>query len=101
MLSAGEILPPLRLNSSPKKLEKIAALFGSKSAKEGLSYVALDEASGEIVGAVLAHDFGRPPPDGIDKVDLDSEPVIMLIDELEIVFSNRHDIREKNFSMYL
>ncbi|AXT27505.1 hypothetical protein D1823_13540 [Ruegeria sp. AD91A] len=47
--------PTVSTKFSLEKLEKIAELFGSKSAKEGLSSVALDEASGEIVGAVLAH----------------------------------------------
>lgn len=89
--------PAVATKFSPEKLEKIAALFGMKSAKEGLSSVALDEASGEIVGAVLAHDFGQPSPDGIDAVDLGSEPVITLIDQLEAVFSNAHDIKPEKF----
>ncbi|MES0827512.1 GNAT family N-acetyltransferase [Ruegeria sp. SCP11] len=89
--------PAVVTKFSPEKLEKIALLFGSKSAKEGLSSVALDEVSGEIVGAVLAHDFGHPPPDGIDAVDLGSEPVITLIDELECFFSKTHDIQAEKF----
>ncbi|UWR02663.1 GNAT family N-acetyltransferase [Ruegeria conchae] len=89
--------PAVATNFSPVKLEKIAMLFGSKSAKEGLSSVAFNQATGEIVGAVLAHDFGQPPPDGIDALDLDSEPVIALIDELESVFSNAYDIQAEKF----
>lgn len=89
--------PAVSTKFSLEKLEKIAELFGSKSAKEGLSSVALVAASGEIVGAVLAHDFGQPPPDGIDAVELDSEPVIKLIDELEGFFSKTHDIQEERF----
>ncbi len=36
-------------------------------------------------------------PDGIDALDLDSEPVIALIDELESVFSNAYDIQAEKF----
>lgn len=89
--------PAVSTKFSPEKLEKLAALFGMKSLKEGLSSVALEEDSGEIVGAVLAHDFGKPPPDGISAMDLGSEPVISLIDELESAFLNTHSIRAEKY----
>ncbi|WP_216825891.1 GNAT family N-acetyltransferase [Sulfitobacter sp. SK012] len=82
---------------SPRKLEKIAAIFGTKSAREGLSSVAVESVSGEIVGAVLTHDFGRAPPSEIEDVDLSSEPVIALLDELEEIFANAHEIGPGEF----
>jgi predicted N-acetyltransferase YhbS len=89
--------PAIATRFSVDKLEKIAAIFGAKSAREGLSSVAVDTRSGDIVGAILAHDFGLAPPSEIENIDISSEPVIALLDELETTFSNTHDIKAGEF----
>jgi len=89
--------PAMATQFSPKKLEEIAAIFGTKSAKEGLSSVAVETSSGKIVGAILGHDFGCPPPSEIGNVDLSSEPVIALLDQLEEIFSKTHEVRPGEF----
>ncbi|MCP5073630.1 MAG: GNAT family N-acetyltransferase [Rhodobacteraceae bacterium] len=84
--------PAIATSFSASKLEEVAVVFGAKSAREGLSAIAVSATTGAIIGAVLAHDFGAQIPGEIEKIDLDSEPVIALIDGLEDAFRESHDV---------
>jgi ribosomal protein S18 acetylase RimI-like enzyme len=89
--------PAVATGFSSAKLERVVAIFGAKSAGEGLSVVAVDPGTSEVVGAVLAHDFGTPPPGEIEGVDLSTEPVIALLDGLENHFLRKQDVVPSKF----
>ena len=64
-------------------IEKLVAVFGAKSVREKLSVVARSTQTGEMVGALLGHDFGTPPSNEIEPLVPTFEPLIVFLDQLE------------------
>lgn len=84
--------PAVATGFASEKLEQLARIFGAKSVAESLSVIACSRETGEMAGVLLAHDFANPPPDEIAQIDLDTEPVIALLDGLEERFQATHKI---------
>jgi hypothetical protein len=61
-------------------------LVCQQAARDGLSGVAVDGESGELVGCLIAHDLVYPPADGIETVAKRMAPILALLDTLEEQF---------------
>lgn len=64
-------------------VRQVVSVFAPRAVEDGLTLVARDGGTGEMVGALLADDFAAPPPEGIDTVDERFRPVAALLEELD------------------
>jgi ribosomal protein S18 acetylase RimI-like enzyme len=65
------------------QLELLVAAFLEKALVEQLAVVARDASTSELLGAVLADDFGTAPPDGLDQLAPAFAPIGALLDGLD------------------
>ncbi len=70
-------------NISVQNFVHFVKLFGSKTEQEGLTIVAIDKTTSQIVGAVVTDDFGLEPPDGLETISEKFVPVFTLLGELD------------------
>ena len=82
---------------SAADIVRLAAGFGDKAARERLAFAAVDSRTSTIVGAALAHDFGTPPPAGLDDLGLESRPILALLDDLETHYRRTRTIETGQF----
>lgn len=68
---------------SSSELEALVTAYGPKALAEQLSVVARLASTGDLVGGLLAEDFGTPPPDGIAEVAPSFAPIGALLDALD------------------
>lgn len=68
--------------SSPE-VEALVRAFGPKALTEQLSVVARTAHTDELVGALLAEDFGTPPPEEIADIAPSFAPIGALLDGLD------------------
>ena len=54
-----------------------------KAEAEGLTTVAIDEASGEVVGAMVSDDIGEPPPCDFEDIHEGFGPIFTLLEKLD------------------
>ncbi|MFK5977616.1 MAG: GNAT family N-acetyltransferase [Rhizobiaceae bacterium] len=89
--------PAVAAGFPASKIEELAKVFGEKSVRENLSVVARSSDTGDTVGALLAHDFGTPPPDEIGPLVPTFEPLLAFLGQLEDKYRTTHTIAEGDF----
>jgi ribosomal protein S18 acetylase RimI-like enzyme len=75
--------PAVAVGESIEELERLVRLFGPRAASDGLSIVARERASGDLIGALLVDDFASPSPEGIAEACAHFGPIAALLDELD------------------
>ena len=65
------------------QLARLVAVLTPKAISEQLSIIARDTATGHLLGALLADDFGTAPPEGLDHAAPGFAPVAALLDGLD------------------
>ena len=73
-------------------LLELVKLYVPKAVAEGVTIVARDAASGELVGAVLTDDFGTPVPDGVEGIERFA-PIASLLEELDVQYQEGKTIQ--------
>jgi GNAT superfamily N-acetyltransferase len=71
------------LGLHPGVVRQVVSVFALRAVEDGLTLVARDTGTGELVGALLADDFAAPPPEGIDAVSERFRPIAALLEELD------------------
>jgi ribosomal protein S18 acetylase RimI-like enzyme len=66
--------------------------FGPRALAGRLSVVARDVSAGELVGALLADDFGTQLPAGLESVAPTFAPIGALLDGLDVQYRSSRDI---------
>jgi ribosomal protein S18 acetylase RimI-like enzyme len=64
---------------SQRELVDFVKLFGPLAARERLTPIARDVATGRIIGAFLSEDFTSPAPEGFDRVSERLRPILTLL----------------------
>lgn len=75
--------PAVAVGLSFEELERFVGLFVPRAASDGLSIVAREPSSGELLGALLVDDLASPPPEGIGEASEHFSPIGALLDELD------------------
>jgi ribosomal protein S18 acetylase RimI-like enzyme len=75
--------PAVAVGLPSEQVEALVMAFGPRAVAEQLSVVARMAATGELVGALLADDFGTPTPPGLDAVAPRFGPIGALLDSLD------------------
>lgn len=71
------------LGITPAEFRHLAGIFAEKAVKDGLSTVAMDRATGRIVGVCVSEDLMSEPPEGMDKIHAKFYPIMSLLSELD------------------
>jgi ribosomal protein S18 acetylase RimI-like enzyme len=66
-----------------RELFDFVKLFGPLAARERLTPIARDAATGRMIGAFLTEDFASPAPEGFDQVSERFRPVLTLLARLD------------------
>jgi ribosomal protein S18 acetylase RimI-like enzyme len=75
--------PAVALGLTPAEFEAFVRLFCSRAAEEGLTIVARNANSGEMIGALLTEDSASLPPDGLERVSSKFNPIFHLLGQLD------------------
>jgi hypothetical protein len=75
--------PAVAMGISAEEFEASVRLFCPGAAAEGLTIIARNAGTGEMMGALLAADFAAPPPAGIEHVSEKLFPIFTLLDQLD------------------
>jgi ribosomal protein S18 acetylase RimI-like enzyme len=78
--------PAVAVGLSSPEIHGLIGAFRDKALREQLSVVARTESEGVLVGALLAEDFGTPPPDGLADVTPNFAPIGALLEGLDVEY---------------
>ena len=72
---------------SQREFVDFVKFFGPLAARERLTPIARDVATGRMIGAFLSEDFASPAPEGLDQVSERFRPVLTLLGRLDDAYS--------------
>ena len=75
--------PAVAASLTPSEFEAFVRLFCPKAAVEGLTILARNASTGELVGALLTEDSASLPPDGMDRLSAKFEPIFDILGQLD------------------
>lgn len=75
--------PAVAVGLSPSEFEAFVRLFCPKAALEGLTIVARDAGTRELIGALLTEDSASALPDGVDRLSPKFEPIFDILGQLD------------------
>jgi ribosomal protein S18 acetylase RimI-like enzyme len=75
--------PAVAVNVTAAEFAEFVRLFAPRAVDRGLTFVARDAATGEMVGALLADDVASELPEGLDRLTPKLEPVFDILGELD------------------
>ncbi|HLL46792.1 MAG TPA: GNAT family N-acetyltransferase [Longimicrobiaceae bacterium] len=85
------------LGLPPEVVRQVVSVFAPRAVEDGLTLVARDAATGELVGALLADDFAAPPPEGMEAVSERFRPIAALLEELDAGYREGRSIRRGEY----
>ncbi|MEM6843020.1 MAG: hypothetical protein AAF632_12400 [Bacteroidota bacterium] len=83
------------LGITPEEFEHFARLFITKSAKEGLSVVAVNGVK-EVIGATICEDYVSEPPEGIASISEKFGPIVQLLELLSNCYTNLYKVEPRS-----
>ncbi len=89
--------PAVAAGFRANKIAELVKALCSNPATVGLSVVARDRRSGELVGAALASDFAVPPPDSVEPLVPIFVPLLAFLEQLDDQYSAIRKIEEGRF----
>ncbi|MDJ1479021.1 hypothetical protein QNI16_00920 [Cytophagaceae bacterium YF14B1] len=89
----GEPMTKL-LGISKKEFDHFAKLFVNKAVTDGLSIVAKDSISGEVIGCLVCEDFITELPEGIETISEKFFPIFGLLEELTNKFKSQNVVAQ-------
>ena len=75
--------PAVAVGLSPSEFEAFVRLFCPKAAVEGVTIVARQAGTRELVGALLTEDSASALPDGMDRLSPKFEPIFDILGQLD------------------
>ncbi len=81
-----------KMEIPPDDYKIFARLFCEKAVADGLSVVAVDDDSGDVMGFMLSDDFMDDPPD-LGNVNKGFGPILTLLDDLDNKYKDANDIQ--------
>jgi hypothetical protein len=78
--------PAVAIGAPAAQFGNLVTAIGAKVPDEGISVVARAADSREVIGALLVEDFGTPLPELSDQLVATFEPVLVLLDQLEVSY---------------
>jgi GNAT superfamily N-acetyltransferase len=75
--------PAVAVGLTACEFEALVELYRARAGTEGLTIVARSEASGEMVGALLAEDSAALFPEGAERLSSKFDPIFDILTELE------------------
>ncbi len=75
--------PAVAVGMSPSEFEAFVCLFCPKAAVEGLTIVARDASTRQLVGALLTEDCASALPDGVGRLSPKFEPIFDILGQLD------------------
>jgi ribosomal protein S18 acetylase RimI-like enzyme len=90
------------LRFTPDEYYFFAEIYCKKAAKEGLSAVAKDRATGKVIGFCISEDFASEPIEGIEKINVKSYPIMALLASLDEEYRKAHKVEKGHiFHLYM
>ncbi len=80
--------PAVAVGLTSAEFEHFVRLLCPKAAAEGLSIVARDGATGEMVGALLAEDSASTIPEGLETLSPKLNPIFDILGQLDVEYRN-------------
>jgi ribosomal protein S18 acetylase RimI-like enzyme len=84
--------PAVAVGLSAIELQRLVSAFGPKVLAEELTVLARDASTGSLLGALLAEDFGTPPPSGVEESAPGFAPIGALLDSLDRQYRASHTV---------
>ena len=74
--------PAMAVDLTASEFQSFVKLLCPRAATDGLTIIARDAATGEMVGALLSEDASAPAPQGMDQLSPKFAPIFDILDEL-------------------
>lgn len=84
--------PAVAVGLTRPEIEGLVRVFGDKAVGEQLSMLARVASTGDLAGALLAEDFGTPPPVGLHAVVPRFAPIGTLLESLDEPYRASRDV---------
>lgn len=75
--------PAVAMGLTAHEFERLVRVFDRKAEAEGLTIVARDAGTGEMIGALLSEDSASAPPDGMDRLSAKFNPIFDILGQLD------------------
>jgi ribosomal protein S18 acetylase RimI-like enzyme len=75
--------PAVAVDLTPVEFEDFVSLWSPAAGAEGLTIVARDVATQQLVGALLTDDAASPPPPGLDDLSGKFDPIFDLLGQID------------------
>lgn len=75
--------PAVAVDLTPEEFEAFVSLWSPAAGVEGLTIVARDVATNQLVGALLTDDAASPPPEGLDGLSDKFDPIFDLLGQID------------------
>ena len=85
--------PALAVGLTASEFEAFARLYCPKAAVEGLTVVARDAGTRELLGVVLTEDAASGPPDGMAQLSPKFEPIFDILGRLDAAYRGDRTVR--------
>jgi len=85
--------PAVAAGLTPSEFEAFVRLFCPRAAAEGLTVLARDAGTGELVGALLTEDGASEMPDGMDRLSPKLDPIFDILGELDTEYRAERDVQ--------
>ena len=78
------------LGISGETFHDFAELFVQKAIVDGLSMAAIDMLTGKLLGCLISEDSEGNPPEGLEHIHADFDPIFALLDKLNSFYTSTH-----------
>jgi hypothetical protein len=75
--------PAVAVDLTPVEFEDFVSLWSPAAGAEGLTIVARDVATRQLVGALLTDDAASPPPPGVDDLSGKFDPIFDILGQID------------------
>jgi GNAT superfamily N-acetyltransferase len=75
--------PAVAVGLTASEFEELVRLFCPRAEAEGLTIVARQAGTGELVGALLTEDSASAPPEGMDRLSTKFDPIFDILGQLD------------------
>lgn len=82
------------LGITPFEFYSYAEIYCKKALKEGLSVVAKDKVTGNVIGFCISEDLASEPPEGIEMINPKFHPVMALLNSLDEEYKKSHKVEK-------
>jgi len=89
--------PAVAAGLSFDEVHKLVKHYAQRAPSEALTVIARSQPSARLIGAMLTDDFASPPPEDLDNLAGNFEPVAALLEELDEQYRKIHRVEPGKF----